>query len=172
MTNEHSATVDSIDVELVAYLDGELGPDDAARIERRMAEDPRYAARLNQLQRAWDMLDVLHRAEADDDFVRSTVAMVAIKAESEAKTGQMRAVRRRSFVWLALSAVVLLAATTAYGVVQYRLSEDNRQLVQDLPVIERMDQYRAIDSVGVEFLERLREEDLFSPELSDDAQQN
>jgi anti-sigma factor RsiW len=172
MTNEQSATVDTIDVELVAYLDGELGPDDAARIERRMADDPRYAARLNQLQRAWDMLDVLHRAEADDDFVRSTVAMVAIKAENDAKTGQMKAVRRRSYAWLALTAVVLLAAATAYGFVQYRLSEDNRQLVQDLPVIERMDQYQAIDGVGVEFLERLQEEGLFSPELSDDVQQN
>ena len=49
----------AIDEEIVAYLDGELDMETAAKVERRLADDPRYNARLNQLQRAWDMLDNL-----------------------------------------------------------------------------------------------------------------
>src|SRR5687768_2167257 len=95
------AETTSIDEELVAYLDGELGPEEATRVERRMAEDPRYNARLNKLQRAWDLLDTLQRTEADDQFVHSTVAMVAIQAAEDAKSQQMKNVRSKSLAWLA-----------------------------------------------------------------------
>ena len=94
------ATTATIDEELVAYLDGELDASGAARIERRLADDAAYRARLAQLERAWDMLDTLQRSEANDDFARSTVEMIAIKAVDDAKTGQMRAVRQRRLVVL------------------------------------------------------------------------
>jgi hypothetical protein len=118
------------------------------------------------------MLDTLQRADADDDFVRSTVAMVTVKAEADAKTGAMRQVRRQSFGWLALLAVAIVSAGVTYGVVQYTQSLEDRQLVQDLPVIERLDEYQAVEGLGVEFFERLHREGLFGPELSNDVQQN
>src|SRR5262245_52410900 len=89
----------AIDEELVAYLDGELDAETEARIVRRLADDPRYNQRLIQLQRAWDLLDTLQQTEADDDFVHSTVAMVAIQAEQDAKTQKVRIVRRRNLMW-------------------------------------------------------------------------
>src|SRR5688500_20392718 len=74
MTDENTLTSDeTIDQEIVAYLDGELDPAAAARVERRMAEDPRYNARLNQLEKTWDLLDSLGPTEADDSFTQSTV---------------------------------------------------------------------------------------------------
>src|SRR6187402_3497303 len=88
-----TAATAAIDEEIVAYLDGELDMEAAAKVERRLADDPRYNARLNQLQRAWDMLDNLRRSEADDDFVNSTVAMVAVQAEEAARTQALKAVR-------------------------------------------------------------------------------
>jgi anti-sigma factor RsiW len=172
MDQEQQAVADSIDEELVAYLDGELDPQAAARVERRLADDASYRARLAQLQRAWDMLDTLQRADADDDFVRSTVAMVTVKAEGDAKTGAMRAVRKQSFAWLALVSVALISAAGTYALSYYSLSRDDRQLVQDLPVIERLDEYQAIAPLGVDFLERLNHEGLFGPEMNNDAQQN
>src|SRR5688500_4657615 len=92
-----------IDEELVAYLDGELDASGATRVERRLADDAAYRARLAQLQRAWDMLDTLRRSEANDDFARSTVEMIAVRAADDAQTGQMRAVRRRSLAWVSIS---------------------------------------------------------------------
>src|SRR6185436_11414173 len=113
--NSPLAETTSIDEELVAYLDGELSPEDATRVERRMAEDPRYNARLNQLQRAWDLLDTLQRTEADDQFVHSTVAMVAIAASEDARSQQMKTVRTRSLAWLALAGVLLITAVGTYA---------------------------------------------------------
>ena len=168
MSTENSplAETTSIDEELVAYLDGELSPEEATRVERRMAEDPRYNARLNQLQKAWDLLDTLQRTEADDHFVHSTVAMVAIQAAEDAKSQQMKTVRSRSFSWLALAGLLLISATATYGLVQRRLGRPNQQLVRDLPVIERVDEYHNIDSL--EFLRQLEREHLFASEVDDE----
>jgi hypothetical protein len=163
--NAASGNTASIDEEIVAYLDGELDAEAAAKVERRLADDPRYNARLNQLQRAWDMLDTLRRTEADDDFVNSTVAMVAVQAEEAAKTQGLRAVRRRNYTWLALAAIALLSATTAFTMIQTWFSRDNRQLVRDLPVIEHVDEYRNIDSL--EFARQLYSENLFPAEVDD-----
>jgi anti-sigma factor RsiW len=160
-----SANSASIDEEIVAYLDGELDMETAAKVERRLADDPRYSARLNQLQRAWDMLDSLRRTEADDDFVNSTVAMVAVQAEEAAKTQELRAMRRRNVTWLALAAVVALSMTTAFALFQRRLSRENRHLVRDLPLIEHVDEYRNIDSL--EFVKQLQRENLFPGEVDD-----
>jgi anti-sigma factor RsiW len=166
MANDNSALAETtIDEEIVAYLDGELQPEDAARVELRLSKDAAYRARLGQLQQAWDMLDNLRRTEADDDFVQSTVAMVAVQADEEAKTQAIRAQRRRNFVWLALSAVVLLAATMSFAVVHRISNRDNRRLVRDLPVIEHVDEYSNIGSF--EFLKELERQNLFAAEVDD-----
>lgn len=159
------ATAATIDEELVAYLDGELDASGAARVERRLADDATYRARLAQLQRAWDMLDTLQRVEANDDFTRSTVEMISIKAVDDAKTGQMRIVRRRSLAWVSISLAILVAATSGYFLLQWRLDQPNRELVRDLPVIERIDEYR--DADRVEFLQQLHQEGLFAAEVDD-----
>ena len=155
----------AIDEELVAYLDGELDAETEARIVRRLADDPRYNQRLIQLQRAWDLLDTLQQTEADDDFVHSTVAMVAVQAEQDAKTQKVRIVRRRNLMWLAISGVVLLSATLGYVAIQRRLSREDRELVRDLPVIEHVDEYRTIESL--DFLKQLAQENLFPAETDD-----
>jgi predicted negative regulator of RcsB-dependent stress response len=100
---------------------------------------------------------------ADDDFVNSTVAMVAVQAEEAARTQAVRAVRRRNFTWLALAAVLALSMSTAFALFQRRLSRENRQLVRDLPVIERVDEYANIDSL--EFVKQLQS--LFPAEVDD-----
>jgi anti-sigma factor RsiW len=167
MTQDNTALTEdrAIDEELVAYLDGELDAETAARIERRLAEDPRFSARLNQLQRAWDLLDTLQQTEADDDFVHSTVAMVAVQAEQDAKTQRLRAVRRRSLAWLALGCLVLVSAAAGYVGLQLQLTHEDRELLRDLPVIEHVDDYRSIDSL--DFVKQLAHENLFPAEVDD-----
>src|SRR5262245_51081624 len=106
--NPSLSETSSIDEEIVAYLDGELDSENEARVVRRLSEDAAYRSRLGQLQHAWDLLDNLRRTEADDEFVNSTVAMVAVQAEQASKSQHLRIVRKRSLAWLALGAVVLL----------------------------------------------------------------
>jgi len=166
MSDNRSLTeTQDIDEEIVAYLDGELDSETEARVVRRLSEDAGYRSRLGQLQHAWDLLDNLRRSEADDEFVNSTVAMVAVQAEQESKSRQMRVVRQRSLAWLALAAVVLLSLASGYAVLHRRMTRGNRELVRDLPVIERVDEYRNIDDI--EFLKRLERENLFAAEVDD-----
>src|SRR3954469_18141973 len=109
-TNNPTTTeAGTIDEEIVAYLDGQLGTEATARVPRRLSEDATYRARLSQLQHAWDLLDNLRRTEADDEFVQSTVAMVAVQAEQQAQTQKLRIVRQQTMRWLAVAALVLLS---------------------------------------------------------------
>lgn len=163
--NPSLADTTPIDEEIVAYLDGELDSEAEARVVRRLAEDATYRSRLGQLQQAWDLLDNLHGAEADDEFTASTVAMVAVQAEQESHSQQLRVVRQRSLAWLALTAVVLLSAVCGYFVLNRRVTQADRNLVRDLPVIEHVDEYRYIDDVS--FLKSLERENLFAAEVND-----
>ncbi|QDU28790.1 hypothetical protein ETAA8_38950 [Anatilimnocola aggregata] len=154
-----------VEEELVAYLDGELEAADQVRVERRLADDVAYQQKLAQLQKAWDLLDILHKAEPDVEFTRSTVEMVAIQEGKEAEQLQAAAERRKVAWWIGGGLAVALSAAAGFVVVQYQLQAPERQLLRDLPVIERVDQYRHVESV--EFLERLRQEGLFAGEGED-----
>ena len=157
--NDSLKEPDSIDEEIVAYLDGELDTEAEAHIVRQLGEDAAYRARLAQLQQAWDLLDNLRGSEADDEFVQSTVAMVAVQADVEAKTLRQRVVRQRSLAGLAAVGVTLASLAIGYTLFHYKLTEPDRKLVKDLPVIERMDELRYIDNI--EFLKQLERENLF-----------
>jgi anti-sigma factor RsiW len=161
-----TSQLESIDEEIVAYLDGELDSENEARVVRRLSDDAAYRSRLSQLQQAWDLLDNLRGSEADEDFVQSTVAMVAVQAEVEARTLRLRVVRRRNFTWAALAAVAAASLLAAFAAFRYRLTDSDRKLVRDLPVIERIDEYRHIDDV--KFLQQLAHENLFAAEVDDD----
>ena len=166
--SEHNpalAETTSIDEEIVAYLDGELSSDEQARVESKLRDDAVYRLRLNQLQQAWDLLDNLRGTEADDEFTASTVAMVALQAEQEVKSQQMRSVRQRSLGWLALAAAVLLSAAGGYFFLHQRLTQADRKFVRDLPVIEHVDEYSNIDSLS--FLKAMERENLFPSEVDD-----
>src|SRR5690606_17784140 len=86
--------------ELVAYLDGELEAAEQAQVERRLADDAAYRQKLAQLQKAWDLLDILQKSEPDAEFTRSTVEMVAVQQGQEADQLQARAERRRLGWWV------------------------------------------------------------------------
>ncbi|MBW8884135.1 MAG: hypothetical protein JF612_05010 [Planctomycetia bacterium] len=164
-SNPGLAETTSIDEEIVAYLDGELDSEAEARVARRLSDDPAYRLRLNQLQQAWDLLDNLRGTEADDEFTASTVAMVAVQAEQDAKSQQTRTVRQRNFAWLTLVAAMLVSVVSGYVVLHRQLTRADRNLVRDLPVIERVDEYSNIDEVS--FLKLLARENLFPSEVDD-----
>jgi anti-sigma factor RsiW len=156
---------EAMDQQIVAYLDGELDREAAVAVERRLADDPAYRARLSRLQKAWDLLDNLGQREADEDFTHSTVAMITVKAGEQSQDDEGRARLRKQAAWAGMGGLALVAAVAAYMAVDHRLNAENRALVRDLPVIERIDQYSNVESV--EFLKRLQREGLFAAEVSD-----
>lgn len=159
------ADLSAADEEIVAYLDGELDAASAAQVERRMAEDSQYGQRVRDLERAWDALDALQRAEADDGFTRSTVEIVALRAGEDVQQQKSSGALRQRMVWAAATILALASSAAGYIWLSEVLSGPNQQLVRDLPVIERVDEYLHADSV--EFLQKLQDEELFAGEIDD-----
>lgn len=159
--NETKA-MDFVQEQLVSYLDGELSPGEVEKVERRLATDPEFHDRLIQLQRTWDMLDCLPKTEPSESFTRTTVELVTRSLEKEVKHKQLSLFRRKITLVSSLIIVSVLAGGVGFAVVRWNQEADNRQLVEDLPVIENVDLYRNADSIV--FLERLSEEGLFEDE--------
>ena len=146
--------------ELVAYLDGELDSSANDEVERRLCEDAEYRRRLRQLQQSWDLMDFLPQIDMDERFTQSTLAMVAVRAADDVNVEQSQRLKRRWRLWWAGAASTAVAFLAGYLFVYQVADRDNQQLLRDLPVIERMDEYRYADSV--EFLRLLDQEGLFA----------
>ena len=159
---------DTVQEELVAYLDGELNADDNARVESRLADDAEYRLRLQQLQRAWDMLDDLPKATVEESFTKSTVEMVVVSATEDAERQKVSGGRYRQLFWVLAAGCVIGASITSYLLISRWLARPNRQLAEDLPIIEDFDMYRYADNV--KFLRSLDAEGLFAEEAADELE--
>ena len=152
--------------QLISYLDGELPPEQAHQLETVLADDPEMQRRLQQHQRAWDLLDALPQTDVNNDFTRSTVEMVAlsVSAENEQKK---EAIRHRDRIgWWIVIEVLVVAALLGFIGVRIMVTAPNRQLVEDLRVLEDLDAYR--NAEAIEFLRALDREGLFGEESYDD----
>jgi anti-sigma factor RsiW len=154
------------DEQLIAYLDGQLDAIASEQLERRMTQDSALRERANRLEQAWDMLAALPKIDVDDSFTQSTIEMVAVAAEADA--GRVE-IRRRNWKWIAgVAGTLALAATACVGyVISNQVVPDaNRQLLEDLPVIEELDLYQQIGSV--DYLEQLADAEMFPEEVEHD----
>jgi anti-sigma factor RsiW len=169
MTDPHKSTIsaEAVQEELVAYLDGELDAAARARVEERLATDEAYRLQLVRLEQAWDLLDALPRTDADARFTHSTVEMVALAAQKEVREAKQTQRQTNWLGWAATLAMVALAGLLGYRVVNRIASGPNDALVRDLPVIEKVELYRHVDSV--DFLRQLDQSGLFADEEAEDA---
>ena len=163
MTNEISPTPkddDTLQEQLVAYLDGELDPSSSAAIEQRLSEEAEVRLQLMQLQQTWDMLDVLPQSQVGDSFTQSTVELVALRAADDVDDLRVQTRRRTRLGYLVAATALLLVGVVGYLVVYAVVSSPNRRLLADLPVVHHLDVYRHVESV--EFLQLLDKEGLFA----------
>jgi len=159
-----------LDEQMVAYLDGELDDETARQIETLVADDPKLGERLAQLGQAWDMLDHLERSGTEGTFTQDTLELVAVQAEAEAGQhgARLPKLRRRRRAMIAGS--LLAAAVAGFLAVAALRGDPNHALLEDLPVLENLDQYRLIlndnDSIqqSIDFLRKLRQQELFVEE--------
>lgn len=153
--------------ELVAYLDGELEADAVRRVEDRLTTDSKYRGLLQKLERSWELLDELPRSTADEGFTQTTLEMVAVSAAKDVQVQSDSNKMSRSRQKFAVLLLGVIVGGGGYWGFSYWLDRENRQLLQDLPVIERVDMYRTVEDV--EFLLMLNEQDLFSGEVDDEV---
>lgn len=141
--------------EIVAYLDGELPPDDCRRVERRLASDDEYRQQLHDLDRTWEVLDALPTPTVEDGFARTTIELACVAAEAdlnERKTATITAARNRRWRWLAGG---VAAAVFGYLVSRAVVGDHDERLLADLPAIQQLSALEDVESV--EFLRKLAE---------------
>ena len=165
MNKEPSNTPAPLDEELVAYLDGELDAENGRRIETLLAVDPKLRRRLQSLERTWELLDELDTAPVGEPFTHTTLEMVALAGREDVEREKSEAPRRRRRWRMTFIVCFFAAAATGFAAVALFVPNPNRQLLDDLPVLERFDEYRHVESV--EFLRLLRDKGLFSKNDAD-----
>ncbi|HEX4144883.1 MAG TPA: hypothetical protein VHY91_15370 [Pirellulales bacterium] len=147
--------------ELIAYLDGELDPPTSQRVEERLKHDPAYRQALAQYERSWDMLDRLQRSTVGESFTRSTLEMVSLAAAEEEH--EQPAAGRFDWRRLGMMGLVAVAALLlGYGGGRAIWPDPNRELLQDLPVLEDLDLYEQAGSI--DFLHKLADAGQFGDE--------
>jgi anti-sigma factor RsiW len=156
--------------DLVAYLDGELNDDDASRLEETLAEQASIRRDVENLTRVWELLDLLPGSKASANFTERTLSAIQTRqAQTDAEEADMRPmVTAKGHQWRARARQVTLRFAAFLGLAIVgaigfngtfrRNAEPMEQLLQDLPVIERLDQYREVGSL--EFLEELNDSGL------------
>ena len=160
MKNNQPETPSPQDEQLVAYLDGELDAESRESLESRLAADAKLRARLQSLERTWEMLDELDAAPVGEPFTHTTLEMVALAAGEEVEREKNDAPRKKRRWWI--MSIILLTASAAAGFASVALftPDPNARLLEDLPLLERFDKYRYVESV--EFLEALRDKGMFA----------
>jgi hypothetical protein len=139
--------------ELVAYLDGELSPEECRRVEARLSTDAEYRRQFRDLDQAWEALNTLPASRVDDGFARTTIELATVDAQGELSQRSARAATEtRRFYW-SWAAAGLAAILASFAAGRLLLPNRNDRLLADLPVIIHADALSLVDSS--EFLRQL-----------------
>jgi len=157
---------DSDELLLIAYMDNELGAEQRQAFEKRLTEEPQLRQRLTEFERTWNVLEFLETHLTNQEQVYSTLELIAVQVESDAKSwaaNQSRANAIRSFtLWTLLFGLAFLG----YHTVDQYSHVNETQETNDLRIIERLDQYYLLDEKAtaeidaIEFLRRLYESEI------------
>lgn len=151
--------------DLLAYLDGELDADARHRLEEQLSTSGALRQRLKEYQQTWDLLDELPRTSVDSSFTRTTVELVAFRAEDAVSVFERDQRFRKNLVWGLGIAAVMATCAAGFFITSNFLSEPNERLVRDLPIIENLEAYRQAGSI--DFLRQLDEQKIFGEDNGD-----
>jgi anti-sigma factor RsiW len=152
---------------LTAYLDGELDRKTAQALEAKINLDPEARQEVEDLKRAWGMLDYLPKPSPPADFTHRTMERLSLEKMGRAiQTGNMA--RHRAAVWwraAGWAAAILVAAGVGLGAGQFlfpkseAVIDSDESLVRHLRVLDKWRQYENVDDI--EFVRALDHPDLF-----------
>ena len=151
---DDDSPIDELDELLVAYLDGELPPEERSVLETRLGRDSSLRKRLRTLQHGWDMLDELPMATPSAVLLESTIRMAAMEAsQGKSSTAASRASNwlRSKNLWVALVTVLCLGVGVAGARVRER--QQFRSQLSQLPTAMHVDAY--LNANDIDLMRRL-----------------
>ncbi len=155
--------------ELVAYLDGELEPAEANKIEQAIAADPQLQRKVDSMSNAYDLLETLVPPRASQEFTQRTLQTLHVAnshAEAEGQGGGESAVDVTKLVGTSppqvstamlsgWAAAIVVSSAVGFLITNQWLRPKPRDLAADLPLLERLPVIQ--DAQNVEFVEALME---------------
>ena len=147
--------------ELIAYLDGELEPSRQETIEASLSQNQVARHDLNQLSKTYDLLTFLPRVTPNPELAERTLSRIEVR-ESQVWTSPSLSVNRLRRYLMGTVWFILLSATAvgAFQIAQQFREDRMKLLLEDLPVIENVDRFSAIEA-DIELLKKLRDEKIF-----------
>src|SRR5262245_51346713 len=106
---------------LSAYLDGELSPDERARVERRLERDPRAREQVEDFRRLSQLFAGLPRTELPASFASEVLQLA--ERRMLIPDGAAGPARQRASRWL-LGAVASMAAAAALLLIVQAIAPD------------------------------------------------
>ena len=139
---------------LVAYLDGELEDYPSQEIDRILARSEVARHEVEALSRVWEMLDILPCPKASSTFTERTMSTLQLAESPRRLSNQpwLASVQRAGTVVMWASALTLCAAVGFFAAFEW-YPNPNRELLEELPVVRRLNDYEEIQSI--EFLRQL-----------------
>jgi anti-sigma factor RsiW len=139
---------------LVAYLDGELDEREEQAMATKLTQSVSGRREMESLQKTWEMLDLLPRPTAPDDFASRTLTEVEkLDLKGARFASAAGSVARRVAMVAASAAALLLSVATGYAATRWLWPDPTARLTRELPLAEHLDEFR--DAGSFEFLELL-----------------
>ena len=134
--------------ELVAYLDGELPAEVSERLEQRLAGDASLRRQAADLDRTWQMLNMLEEVPASAEFVSKTLAtieaMPGVNVVGDAVgLGGVSGLIRNVRVLSAVAGMILGFAGTSLGLFISRDVGLEHSPQRDMEILEGLDLLRS-----------------------------
>lgn len=152
----------------VAYLDGELPPEVATKLEGVLADSPVARKDVEMLVRTYEMLDLLPRPQATTEFTQRTMATVKL-GDVKSDLTQSWWYKRAHLAVVAAAGVGILVVSGLLGYASTnRWAPSNEDLLlRDLPIIQNLDDYRQVGQH--EFLERIEGQPHLMQEIQEEV---
>ncbi len=139
---------------LVAYLDGELNDAQARSIATKLTQSVTARREVDALRKTWEMLDLLPRPKASEDFTARTLTVAVRAGGPGARMASAASVAaRRVGLGLALAGASAVLFVLGYFLALKVWPNPTARLARELPIAESLDEYRDVGSF--EFLEQL-----------------
>jgi anti-sigma factor RsiW len=135
---------------LVAYLDGELPPEESVSVSDWLRREPSARTEAEELRRVWDLLDELPAPTSSEDLGGRTI--------EAARPGWVDA-RRVAVSWMVFLAVLTIVAIGARGWAARNAPAEERPVHAESSALE----FEALRAVGTwEFLQALERSGAFA----------
>jgi len=151
--------------DLVAYLDGELDDAQSRAIATKLTHSTTARREVEALEKTWELLEYLPRAQAPEDFTARTLTEIQQLAQRGGRREwAVQHAARRFMTGGAWGVGALLVFVLGYAATRWAWPDPTARLSRDLPIAEHLDEYRDVGSM--QCLERLAE----SPDFGVDHQ--